>query len=110
MLVDDEALVIGSSNFNMLSHRIQQELMAIVRDRQLIAAFRMDVLEPDLAQSVAPTRKLVPQREWLKLRAYLFGAWLTVRLSRLGQARPSDLRAGPAPHPAAEPFETAKPS
>jgi cardiolipin synthase len=89
MLVDDEALVIGSSNFDFLSHRIQQELMAIVRDRRLIEQFRREVLEPDLAQTVAPTRALVGAWEWWKLQGILGGAWLTVRLSRLGRTPPS---------------------
>jgi phosphatidylserine/phosphatidylglycerophosphate/cardiolipin synthase-like enzyme len=89
MLVDDEALVIGSSNFDVFSHRIQQELMVIVRDRRLIEQFRREVLEPDLAQSVAPTRTLVSAWEWWKLQGFLGGAWLTIRLSRLGRAAPS---------------------
>jgi len=102
MLVDDEALVIGSSNFDALSHLIQQELMAVVRNRRLIEEFRRDVLDPDLAQSVAPSRTLAPRWERLKHRGILGGMWLTVRLSRLGQARPPGRRAAPAPQPAAE--------
>jgi cardiolipin synthase len=102
MLVDDDALVIGSSNFDFLSHRIQQEVMAIVRNAQLIAEFRRDVLEPDLARSVAPSRTIDPRWEWWKHQGILGGAWLTVRLSRLGQARRLARRARPAAQPAAE--------
>jgi cardiolipin synthase len=102
MLVDDDALVIGSSNFDFLSHRIQQEVMAIVRNPQLIAEFRRDVLEPDLARSVAPSRTIDPRWEWWKHQGILGGAWLTVRLSRLGQARRLARRARPAAQPAAE--------
>ena len=94
MLVDDAALVIGSSNFDALSHLIQQELMAIVRDPRLIEEYRRDVLEPDLAQSVAPSREVAPRLEWWKHRGILGGMWLTVRLSRLGRARPPEGRAG----------------
>lgn len=89
MLVDDEALVIGSSNFDVFSHRIQQELMAIVRDRSLIDQFRREVLEPDLAQTVAPTRTLVSDWEWWKRQGMLGGVWLTIWLSRLGRTAPS---------------------
>ena len=55
MLVDDEALVVGSSNFDYLSFHTQQEVLAIVRSPEVIAQYRRAVLEPDLAQSVGPT-------------------------------------------------------
>ena len=102
MLIDDEALVIGSSNFDVFSYRIQQELMVIVRNRRLIEEFRREVLEPDLAQSVVPSRTLVPRWEWWKHQGILGGAWLTVRLAKLGQARPAEGRPDLAPQQAAE--------
>lgn len=87
MLVDDEALVVGSSNFDYLSFHTQQEVLAIVRNRDVIAQYRREVLEPDLAHSVAPTgeyshlwqtcrersirgagRVAVPVSRWLKSR------------------------------------------
>ena len=55
MLVDDEALVVGSSNFDYLSFHTHQEVLAIVRDPEVVAQYKRDVLEPDLAQSVAPS-------------------------------------------------------
>ena len=55
MLVDDAALVVGSSNFDYLSFHTQQEVLAIVRRPEVIAQYRREVLEPDLAQSVEPT-------------------------------------------------------
>ncbi|PKB14715.1 cardiolipin synthase [Novosphingobium kunmingense] len=45
-LVDGEALVIGSSNFDFVSHRANAEYVATVRDTGLIAAFAEQVLEP----------------------------------------------------------------
>jgi cardiolipin synthase len=54
MLVDDEALVVGSSNFDYLSFYTNQEVLAIVRRPAVIAEYKRDVLEPDLAHSVAP--------------------------------------------------------
>jgi cardiolipin synthase len=55
MLVDDEALVVGSSNFDYLSFHTQQEVLAVVRSPEVIGQYRREVLEPDLAQSVGPT-------------------------------------------------------
>jgi len=87
MLVDDEALVVGSSNFDYLSFHTHQEVLAIVRDPGVIAQYKRDVLEPDLAQSVAPAgayshlwqvcrersvqwagRTAVPLSQWLRRR------------------------------------------
>ena len=52
ILVDDEALVLGSANFDLMSYRFQQEYLAIFRDPGLLADFRLRVVEPDLARSV----------------------------------------------------------
>ena len=87
MLVDDEALVVGSSNFDYLSVHAHQEVLALVRDPEVIAQYTRDVLEPDLAQSVAPAgeyshfrqacrersiraagRVAVPVSQWLRRR------------------------------------------
>ena len=87
MLVDDAALVVGSSNFDYLSFHTQQEVLAIVRRPEVIAQYRREVLEPDLAQSVEPTgryssvmqacwerslrgagRVVVPVSRWLRRR------------------------------------------
>jgi cardiolipin synthase len=55
LLVDGKALVVGSSNFDYLSFHTNQEVLAIVRSPDVIAEYRREVLEPDLAQSAAPT-------------------------------------------------------
>ena len=87
MLVDDEALIVGSSNFDYLSFCAHQEVLAIVRDPEVIAQYKRDVLEPDLAGSVAPAggyshvwqacrkwsvqwagRTAVPISQWLRRR------------------------------------------
>ncbi len=47
-LVDDRYLVIGSSNFDFLSYRIEEEVLAIFSAPAVIQAFREQVLEPDL--------------------------------------------------------------
>ena len=49
MLIDDDYLIAGSSNFDYLSYRLYQEIIAIFTDRHLIDDFRRRVLVPDLA-------------------------------------------------------------
>ena len=49
MLIDEEYLVGGSSNFDYLSYRLYQEIVAIFTDRELINDFRRRVMRPDLA-------------------------------------------------------------
>jgi cardiolipin synthase len=51
MLIDDNWLVLGSSNFNWLSYHLQQDIVAVVTDRALIADFRARIVEADLQQS-----------------------------------------------------------
>lgn len=49
-LVDDRYLVVGSSNFDFLSYRIEEEVLVVFSDPAVIDAFRRQVLEPDLAR------------------------------------------------------------
>lgn len=51
MLVDDEYLIAGSSNFDYLSYRIHQELIAVITAPEVITDFRDRVMMPDLANS-----------------------------------------------------------
>ena len=52
MLIDDSALVAGSSNFDLLSYYgFLAEVVAVFRSPTVIRAFRRQVLEPDLAVS-----------------------------------------------------------
>lgn len=53
-LIDGEALVVGSSNFDFVSYRANAEYVAVLRGAGLIADFRRDVLEPLAAGSSAP--------------------------------------------------------
>jgi cardiolipin synthase len=53
MLIDDEFLIAGSSNFDYLSYRLYQELVAVITAPGVIAEFRERVMLPDLARSVA---------------------------------------------------------
>jgi cardiolipin synthase len=51
MLVDDETLVVGSSNFDYLSCRTQQEVIAIAGGKELVSDFIRMVRDPDLENS-----------------------------------------------------------
>jgi cardiolipin synthase A/B len=53
MLVDDEYLIAGSSNFDYLSYRIHQELIAVITAPEVINDFRARIMLPDLSHSRA---------------------------------------------------------
>ncbi len=51
MLIDDRVVVMGSSNFDMVSYRAEQEIVALVTDAAAIREVTRRVLEPDLEAS-----------------------------------------------------------
>jgi cardiolipin synthase A/B len=51
ILVDDETLLLGSSNLEYLSYRLHHEVLALVTDPSIVADFRRRVVEPDTAQA-----------------------------------------------------------
>jgi cardiolipin synthase len=53
MLIDDEFLIAGSSNFDYLSYRLYQEVVGVITAPSVIAEFLARVMLPDLARSVA---------------------------------------------------------
>lgn len=53
MLIDDEVLIAGSSNFDYLSYRLYQEVIGVFTSPTLISDFRQRVVLPDVANSVA---------------------------------------------------------
>ena len=53
MLIDDQVLIAGSSNFDYLSYRLYQEIIGVFTDPALISDFRQRVVLPDVANSVA---------------------------------------------------------
>ena len=59
MLIDDEALILGSSNFDFVSYHAQEELVAVVRDPGVIAAFREMVIAPSLAEATVAQPGLI---------------------------------------------------
>lgn len=87
LLADDDRLVLGSSNFDFLSYRVYQEVIAIVTERRVIDVFRRRVVEADRASST----------EWDGARRGVRGAlhrlqlaalqWLVALVLRLDAAR-----------------------
>ncbi len=53
MLIDDEHLIAGSSNFDYLSYRLYPEIIGIFTNHQLLDDFRERVMLPDLAYATA---------------------------------------------------------
>lgn len=53
MLIDDEILVMGSSNFDWFSYRFNAEIIVVIRDEELINNFKERVLSPDIKNSIA---------------------------------------------------------
>jgi cardiolipin synthase len=51
MVIDDELLVVGSSNFDFMSYHMLEELVVMTRDRHMLGAFAERVWKPDLAAS-----------------------------------------------------------
>lgn len=51
-LIDDDHLIVGSSNFDFLSYRIEEEIVGVISETSVIEAFKRDVLEPDLARCI----------------------------------------------------------
>ncbi|MEK6334479.1 MAG: phosphatidylserine/phosphatidylglycerophosphate/cardiolipin synthase family protein [Acidobacteriota bacterium] len=79
MLVDDEFLVAGSSNFDYFSYRIHQEILGIFTDRNLISEFRRRVMLPDLANARGVECKAsLAGQQLLNLQMRLLDAALTV--------------------------------
>lgn len=49
MLIDDAYLIIGSSNFDYFSYCFEEESMALISDRKLIAEFKEQIIDRDYA-------------------------------------------------------------
>lgn len=79
MLIDDEHLIVGSSNFDFLSSELMQEVVAVISNKQTIAEFREKVLDVDLKKTIPNEEKVSHLRglyhiSQLKLMPILVGA------------------------------------
>jgi cardiolipin synthase A/B len=79
MLIDEEYLIAGSSNFDYLSYRIHQELLAIITIPEILADFKARVMVPDLAnaRSVECTASTL-SKQWLSWKMKLLDAAMEV--------------------------------
>lgn len=90
LLIDGDTLVLGSSNFNFASHRTSSDIVAIVRNRALIADFEARLLGPARAGSFAVGETHIPAwRQW-RARAMLQLADKTLANLRHGPVRAID--------------------
>jgi len=79
MLVDNEFLIAGSSNFDYFSYRIHQEILAVFTDPTLISEFRERVIIPDLAKTRSVECKAsLAGKHLLNIQMRLLDAALTV--------------------------------
>jgi cardiolipin synthase A/B len=79
MLIDDECLIAGSSNFDYLSYRIHQELIAVITQPEVVADFRERVMIADLANSrPVPCDASTISRHWLSWQTRLLDAAMEV--------------------------------
>lgn len=82
MLIDDEKLIVGSSNFDWPTFHTLAETIAIITDASTIADFKTRVLEPDLAASMPAVDRKAGfngwfsgfQHRWWALGARTIGA------------------------------------
>lgn len=80
MLIDGQTLILGSSNFDIVSYQLEQEVIAVIRDPDVIQAFQDQVLDyygrnskaaPDTARSVKGAVS-----EWMLWWAGLWCGWV----------------------------------
>jgi cardiolipin synthase len=79
MLIDGETLIAGSSNFDYLSYRIHQELLAVITIPEIVSDFSVRVMAPDLARarSVECTASTL-SKQWLSWKMKLLDAAMEV--------------------------------
>lgn len=58
LLVDDAQLVVGSCNFDFAGLAAEEEIMAVIDDPMLIAAFRAQVIDPALAEALPAGKRV----------------------------------------------------
>jgi len=79
MLIDDQYLIAGSSNFDYLSYRVHQELLAVITIPETMADFRERVMIPDLANAHSVECKASTlSKQWLSCKMKLLDAAMEV--------------------------------
>jgi cardiolipin synthase len=70
MLIDDEKLILGSTNFDWPTYHVLAETVAIITDKAFIDDFRAHVVRPDLDYSVPVRVAGVDFRGWFSGRQH----------------------------------------
>ena len=84
-LVDGEVLLMGSSNFDFVSYRLNSEFVALLRDKELIADVEARLFAPARAQGKPPGPE--ETRGWAQLGARLTLGAADQALRLLGQGK-----------------------
>jgi cardiolipin synthase len=80
MLIDDRYLIVGSSNFDLLSYRLYQEIVVIITDSQAIADFREQIITVDLRNSECAGDQQRESAAWSRFRLKLLNKGLALLL------------------------------
>ena len=64
MLIDNEVLIMGSTNFDFLSYYFEQEYCLVLRDKKIVENFKKNILNPAITQSTnyAPKKPSFKQK------------------------------------------------
>jgi cardiolipin synthase len=76
ILVDDNHLIVGSSNFDKLSVKFMQEIVAVISDPAAIASFKSVVLTPDLEQSTPKYDSISSLIVWFNISKFRLLIWV----------------------------------
>lgn len=71
ILIDEEVLIVGSSNFDFVSYELEQEVIMVTKERELIAEFMQRVWNRDLSSCHLYSN---PERKFLGARMAIFVA------------------------------------
>lgn len=79
MLIDNQYLIAGSSNFDYLSYRVHQELLAVITIPEIVSDFKARVMAPDLARARSVECKASTLgKQWLSWKMKLLDAAMEV--------------------------------
>ena len=82
LLIDDDYLIVGSSNFDYISYRCHPELLAVIRNPEVINEFKSKIIEKDTLNCSATNHSISDWQGYvLKWRLLLLGKIFT----RLGK-------------------------
>ncbi len=83
ILIDDEVLVAGSSNFDYLSYVLHQENIIIIRNKDFIADFKKRVIERDISESVFYKGSCNKLAAFIRKKKLIFAGKAAVFLARI---------------------------